>query len=165
MWRSSMLWCAVVCILAVCAVNPALAYEGDEGDPIPGTFGVGLGLPYGGVGGNFETGQQTRLSVGVGWLPDNIGWNVGIKHYFQPLVVGEGSFSISAYYGVNQIQERIYISPYSSSHEYDTDTGFSVGLGWTGDEIDLGILVPFNDVPAGYEEYGPPVKIYIGYRF
>ena len=125
-------------------------------------LGVGLGIPYGIFGLNLESGGQTRFSGGVGWGVAELGWNVGVKHYFRPLSENRGSASISAYYGTNTIVQR---GGWWSGDD-ELQQGFSVGLGWTKGHFDIGAIVPFiSDIPSGYKEEGPRVKLYIGYRF
>jgi hypothetical protein len=162
MSRSVLLLCAALWVISVCMACPAPASEGKDGDPIPSNLGIGIGVPYGGLGVNYEAGEQTRLSLGVGRLPQGIGWSIGAKHYLQPPVFGEGRFAVSAYYGVNEVART---GSLLRGYDYETDTGFSVGIGWSGEDIDIGILYAFNDLPAGYDDYGPLTEFYLGYRF
>jgi hypothetical protein len=150
----------LVAVLAVtCAASGALAWDGTSSKG----WGAGLGIPYGGVGVNYEAGAQTRLSVGLGWM-ENLGWNVGVKHYFgQPPAAKKGSASISVYYGTVGILRRINLNSGSESDE--TLQGFSVAVGWTAGHFDIGLIKPFFSIPEGAEEVGPSVKLYVGYRF
>lgn len=143
------------------AVTPRPEYE-PAPEPPPSmsgsNWGLGLGVPYGVLGANFETGDRTRFSGGLGYAVVGLGWNVGVKHYFRPLSEGQGSMSLSAYYGTNT-----YIQKWGDD---ELQNGFSVGLGWTRGHFDIGLLLPFvSDIPEGGEEQGPRVKLYLGYRF
>jgi hypothetical protein len=162
MSRTVVLLVAVISVVTLGAAGPALAQY--EGDPAPTeNWGVGAGLPYGGLGVNYETGEQTRLSAGVGWMYD-IGWNVGVKHYFSEPVVGRGAGSISAYYGTNLVRRTIVIGPGYYSRDDETETGFSIGLGWTSGHFDIGLLYATNDAGAGFDERIGGVVLYLGYR-
>ena len=161
MTRGCMLLCSVmVVLLSFSAIVAAEAAEGVS----EANWGVGLGIPYGVLGVNVESGAQTRLSVGVGAALVGLGWNVGVKHYLSdPPTEDTGSASICLYYGTNAILgEKTW-----GVVDYDEVTeGFTVGLGWTAGHFDIAMLWPLGvDIPEGYEEEGAPVKLSIGYRF
>lgn len=150
-----LLFVVLVALLGVSGLTPVVAAEGAE----KGTnWGLGIGIPYGIIGVNLESGAQTRLTAGVGVVPGNLGWNVGLKHYFTASAEGEGRMSASVYWGVNTLID--------TGSDWDTEEGLSVGLGWTSGHFDIGLILPISSTDvAGAEEVGPPIKLYVGYRF
>jgi len=89
------------------------------------SIGVGIGNPYGGgwIGGNLNyiVTDYVELSVGVGLLPEAIGFNTGVKVYLLP---PDNNFRLraSAYYGTNAIVFTFW--------ETITYNGLTAGLGW-----------------------------------
>jgi len=150
---------AAIAILGVSGLlAPAYAADGKS------KVAFGLGLPYGGgVGVNYEHGITDHLAptLGQGWLPDNFGWNVGLRVYFNDRDATLG-WRITALYGVNTLLER-------PDGDYETDEGLSAGVGldWRygkawGFELDLFWAdVDFDE--ALYDEYGPEIKISVGW--
>ena len=156
MTRGCMLLCSVmVVLLSFSAIVAAEAAEGVSET----SWGAGLGIPYGVLGVNVESGAQTRLSVGVGAALVGLGWNVGVKHYLSdPPTEDTGSASLCLYYGTN----AIIVQPGPD----ELLEGFTVGFGWTAGHFDIAMLWPLGvDIPEGAEEEGAPVKLSIGYRF
>lgn len=153
-------WLLLLLVTLMAVQAPGISWGDESVLPANQTnLGVGLGIPYGVVGLNLESGGQTRFSGGLGWGISEVGWNVGVKHYLRPLSEGRGSASFGVYYGTNT-----YLDRWGGDDELLT--GFSVGLGWTSGHFDIGAIVPFGaDVPADAEEQGSAVKLYLGYRF
>jgi len=124
----------------------------------------GLGLPYGGGAGvNYECGVTDHIAptLGQGWVPDNFGWNVGLRVYFNDRDASL-RWRATALYGVNTLLEL-------PDGDYDTDEGFSAGLGldWRygkswGFEADL-FWADTDFDEALYDEYGPEIKISLGW--
>ncbi len=130
--------------------------------------GFGIGLPYGGVTGvNYELGLNDYFApvVGIGVLPDNIGWNVGARVYY-PGREAKVRGRLTALYGTNTLLETSTLG----SKDYETEEGFSGGLGvnWRFAEhwaFDADVFVVDSDVPAGYTQEGSDVKGAIGFSY
>ncbi len=124
-------WCVVVALLCFCMVPARSVAQTAAGDP---QLGVGLGIPYGGVGMNIELnpmlpgGAQAAanyysVNFGVGYSYAGPGYTFGLKVYpagrenaLQP--------RLSVYYGVVGYVE------YSGWYSYsDTFTGVAAGAG------------------------------------
>lgn len=128
-------------------------------------IGGGIGLPYGGIGANYELGINDYFApiVGLGLLPEDIGWNVGARLYY-PGRDAKFRGRLTALYGTNTLLERTV----AGEREYDTDTGLSGGIGinWRfGDHwaFDADVFVVDYDIPVGYEEQGSDVKGSLGF--
>lgn len=129
-------------------------------------FGAGVGLPYGGLGVNYEFGVCDYFApvFGLGLVPDNVGWNAGARLYYPGR---ESTFRarLTALYGTNTIIERA-----DSDEEYDTETGLSGGIGinwrfaqhWA---FDADLFFVDQDIPDGYEKEGSDIKISLGCSF
>jgi hypothetical protein len=129
------------------------------------SYGLGLGLPYGGLGVNYELGVNDYFAptLGLGYLPDNIGWNAGVRFYY-PGRDARFRGRLTALYGTNVILKKTI----AGNTDYDTQTGMSGGLGFNwrfGDywSFAVDLFVVENDVPAGYEEKGSEVKFTLGF--
>ncbi len=129
-------------------------------------FGTGIGLPYGGLGVNYELGVCDYFApvIGLGIIPDNVGWNAGARLYY-PGREAKLRARLTALYGTNAVIEREY-----SSEDYDAETGLSGGIGinwrfarhWA---FDADLFVVDQDIPNGYKEEGSDVKISLGCSF
>ena len=130
--------------------------------------GVGLGIPYGGIGVNYEFSPVDRFSLdaGAGWTPGGFGWSVGPRVYFADQ---SKSFRprISASYGTVAI-----IKPQFG--DWKTDTGCCVGPGfqWVFGQkknwsLDFDVLYVFYNLPRNYrQEWGTDhVKVSIGFGY
>lgn len=129
--------------------------------------GGGIGLPYGGIGANYELGINDYFApvVGLGLFPENIGWNAGARLYY-PGRDAKFRGRLTALYGTNTVLERTV----SGNKEYDTDTGLSAGLGinWRfGDRwaFDADVFLVDHDTPPGYTKEGSDVKGALGFSF
>ncbi|MBN2709507.1 MAG: hypothetical protein JXR46_10730 [Calditrichaceae bacterium] len=140
------------------------------------SFGFGLGIPYGVLGGNVDINMAPQLNVSIGIgssIVAGIAYNAGLKYFLNTI---EHSFRprLSAYYGINAISSI-------ADHE-ETYTGFSLGFGaqwmWgntksNGLDFDVIYIVStgydIDELRTEYgsrymiEEYGS-VKFSIGYR-
>ena len=130
-------------------------------------FGLGFGLPYGGFGVNYEIGVEDYVAPvgGAGYLPDNVGWNVGARVYFPGR---ESKFRgrITILFGTNVLLER---KGYSKS-DYSTEIGASGGIGlkWrfgTSSAFDADLFLVDPNLPAGYRETGSDVKVAFGFSY
>ncbi len=131
-------------------------------------FGLGIGMPYGGLGVNYELSLNDYFAptVGVGSLPENTGWNVGLRLYY-PGRDHKFRGRITALYGTNTVLER---ERNNSDSDYDTETGFSGGIGfnwrfgkaWA---FDGDLFFAESDIPEGYEEKGGDVKFSLGFSY
>jgi hypothetical protein len=129
------------------------------------SFGFGLGLPYGGLGVNYELGATDYFActIGLGRVPDNIAWNVGIRLYYpgrEAKFRGRTTFLC----GTNLVLETQHW--YGS--EYKTEEGLSTGIGFSwrfGKKwaFDADLFHIDANIPAGYEEQGPDTKISLGF--
>jgi len=159
MFKSKRFIIAVLLIFSFSSV-PAFSAELEH------VVGAGIGLPYGGFGVSYELGVCDYFApvLGVGLLPDNIGWNVGARLYY-PGRDAKFRARLTALYGTNTLVEHKH-----SNDDYDTETGMSggVGLNWRFAPhwaLDADFFVVENDVPDGYEQEGSDVKIALGCSF
>lgn len=130
-------------------------------------IGLGLGISYGVIGSNFECSpiEHSALTVGVGIAPGGLGWTVGGRIYF---LGKERKFRprFSILHGTVAILETRYL--YGRT-DYRTVEGNALGagfeLGSKKSSFDFDFIVPDFKIPEGYEKYGPPATIAIGYGF
>ena len=143
----------VAAALVVGLAAPAIG-GGEKQSP---RLGIGLGIPYGGVGLNYETAGQAVPTLGLGYVPGGVGWNVGLRYYLKPPGTTNMNWRITAFYGVNTILD--------TGSEYDTRTGVSLAIGVKNAKgFDADLVIPFTNVPAGYEEAGAALKLSLGWR-
>lgn len=152
---------ALVCgVVGMMSVVCASASEGS----LEQSVGFGLGLPYGGVGVNYELGVNDYFAptLGVGLLPDNLGWNLGVRLYY-PGRDSKLRGRLTALYGTNTLIEY---TGYGES-DYKTKEGFSAGIGanWRFSKtwaFDADLFVAESKAPAGAEKKGGDVKFSLG---
>jgi hypothetical protein len=138
-----------------------------QGDPLEHLLGFGFGLPFGGIGVNYELGLNDYIAptLGVGFVPDNVGWNAGVRGYYpgrEYYVRGR----VTLLYGTNVILEKEGLS----SSDKDTETGFSLGFGvdWRfGERWGLGadLFLADTDVPRGYEKMDNDIFLSLGLSY
>ena len=128
------------------------------------TVGVGVGLPFGGLGVNYERqiNDYYAFTIGLGALPDNIGYLAGFRLYY-PKPDSKFRGRLSVLYGVNTIEQDVH------SDDYETQTGFSAGpgLSWRFNNnwaFDADLFFVDNDVSEGYLEKGSSAKLSLGFR-
>ncbi len=128
-------------------------------------IGWGLGVPYGGIGANYELSVNDYFAptVGLGLLPENIGWNVGARLYY-PGRDAKLRGRVTALYGTNTLLKRTIWG----KEEYDTDTGLTGGIGinWRfGDHwaFDADLLALDHDTKPGYENNDSTLKGSLGF--
>lgn len=127
--------------------------------------GLGLGIPYGLLGGNLEYSMNdyTALSGGVGIAPGGLAWSVGARLYTPAM--GRFRPRLSAYHGVVAVLEKY---SFYSDTEYENLTGEAFGIGgeWemsNGDFLAVDILGVSVDIPDNVIERGSDIKLSIGY--
>ncbi len=129
-------------------------------------LGLGVGIPYGGVGVNLELLPEDiiALTAGAGVGVDGPGWAAGLRLY--PLKkAGKFSPRMSVYYGT--------VAVLKDSNGYNMDTGAAYGAGFDYKlsnnfirGIDFELLYVDYETPEGYvEEDGGDIKLSIGYEF
>ncbi|MES1181739.1 MAG: hypothetical protein ABUL44_02995, partial [Flavobacterium sp.] len=84
-------------------INQNKKKNGEEASPWPTSFGLGLGLDYGGIGCNVLTypGQHIGIFGGVGYALAGIGTNGGIKLRIVPISSDKTSLYFTGMYGYN----------------------------------------------------------------
>lgn len=122
------------------------------------SIGLGLGIPYGGLGVNVAHGitDQLEFSGALGAGFDDLGWSIGGRYFFTPSSQGDSGFRASLLYGTNGYVEvwectTHYSSSFSYSGtcetEYKSFEGLNLGLGWghrageSGWNIDLIVIL------------------------
>mgnify|MGYP000530703033 FL=1 len=128
------------------------------------SIGVGVGIPFGGLGLNYEyrLNDYAALIMGLGFVPENVGYNAGVRFYYpKPTATFRGRLSVL--YGVNAIEDNIY------TDKYETQTGLSVGpgLSWFFSKnlaLDVDFLFTNYKASEGFTEKGPSTKISLGIR-
>lgn len=139
------------------------------------SFGLGLGLDYGGIGSKLTLFSGNRLSLfgGVGYNLLEAGYNAGLEFNFLPH--SQATPFISAMYGYN----GVIFEPDYSSRESKTYYGPSFGLGVkirTGRSIpsknyfSLQLIFPIREQKlktATYNDPGPihPLLFSLGFHF
>ncbi len=151
----------VLCIVTGLGLTAAKA------EPLDHALGFGFGLPFGGIGVNYELGINDFIAptLGVGLVPDNIGWNIGIRGYYP----GRDHFvrgRVTLLYGTNVILEEEGVS----GSDKDTETGLSLGFGvdWRfGERWGLGADLFFadTDVPRGFDKVDNDIFIALGLSY
>lgn len=122
------------------------------------SFGLGFGIPYGGLGANidFNILKNLYFTGGLGYI-GTAGYNFGVK-YFLVSIKSNFRPEISAYYGVNTLEE--ILNGWKANH------GVSFGIGaqrmWRNNGLSLDIII------IAYSkrkiEITDRIKISIGYR-
>ena len=144
------------------------------------TFGLGIGLPYGGFGARLGTNvaDELNLFAGVGSMLAGVGYNIGIRKDFASDAATQ--FYLMGMYGTNA---AIKISGLSELDEVFTGPSFGLGIKINsreneGNYWDVGLILPvtssdFSDAEEAVkndprvEEFTEsfPVLITIGYNF
>ncbi len=119
-------------------INDKIPDPPENNIPISLSIGAGIGIPYGGIGGNAEYHMTDKGSayIGLGAFPTelndssvSIGWNVGGRYYFKH-DTGTGSrMRVSAGIGVLGVKETIKNTGY-----YYMGTYYYSNPGWLPDE-------------------------------
>ena len=136
------------------------------------SLGVGLGFPYGFLGGNIDINiaPNFNLSAGLGsTIFAGMGYSFGCK-YFLASVVRSFRPRVSAYYCVNTI-----VNYGSSLKDNESFTGLNLGLGFqlmwgrnksNGFDFDIYYIATTSLEPeeVGVEAPGK-VKVSLGYRY
>lgn len=168
-----------VIIFSPISVQADSAFEKER----PNKISIGLGVPYGILGGNLEI-EKSRLAIsgGLGYDLAGLGWAIGARAYLNEPAK---TFRLRAgcFYGIVVLVEKKYISygygyGYDSSTTYEDYPGFAPTLGFewrfgedTSFEFDLVYLIYDEDgikkelKEEGYsvtEDFGSPIKISLG---
>jgi len=175
--KSIILMLAIVCTLPALSFGQEFVME--RPTPKKNSVGLGLGIPYGGVGVNLNVNLVSNLyfTAGVGTtVLASAAYCVGVKYFFTP---APRSFRprASAYYGITTIVEKQY--PQGKTED-DTYAGIVLGRGsqwmWgqsrsNGFDFDLLYIAQSNFDPdelraEGFIPAREPgdFKISIGYR-
>ena len=154
--------------------------ESEEMNLSENSWGIGLGIPYGVLGGNIDinVAPNFNLSAGIGTsIVAGLGYNIGLKYFFSSI---KQSFRprVSAYYGINSAVLKKYPGGIKED-EGEAFTGVSLGVGaqWMWGEsktsgLDFDIIYlastgldidKLKDEGFDVDEPGK-IKISIGYR-
>lgn len=144
------------------------------------SMGIGLGLPYGAIGGRLGINliDHLNLFVGLGSHISGVGYNVGLRKEFPAKVASQ--FYLTGMYGTNAAVKVKGLAKYD---EVFTGGSFGLGLKLNSKRVegrywDFGLLYPIwetdfysvqravkNDPRiTGYTE-ASPVLIVVGYNF
>lgn len=128
------------------------------------TFGIGVGIPFGGIGANVETmlSRHFSISLGMGIAAGNLGWAGGIRAY--PIGSDQKvSPRLSAYYGT------VAVLDFGDREEVDEGVAYGVGLSWRNQpntRIEFDLLYIDYEPPAGFvKEDGSDINLMLGYRW
>lgn len=125
------------------STSPQIHLSSEQGVP---SLGVGIGLPYGGIGARFGYNLIDRLNAfgGVGYQLAGIGFNVGVRKEFASASMLQ--FYLTGMYGTNAATKVVGLAEYN-----DVYAGPTVGLGLKlnsrmteGNYWDFGLLLPFR---------------------
>ena len=127
-------------------------------------LGFGYGLPYGSdFGINYELGLTKYLAptIGVGYLDNNLGWNVGVRLYY-PFRNNTIKLRTTALYGTNFV-----LKGGARNNETIEDLSIGLGVNWRrekGLNFGVDIFYMFYDDRPRYENnnYNNNIKIAIG---
>ena len=147
-----------------------------------GAIGIGIGLPYGALGGkiSYNVAEQTSVFTGIGYNLADVAYNIGLMYSFKSEKSRE--FYISGMYGRNASLIVEDFSPDGDFKESYLGPSFGAGLPAfssknEGSFWEVGLVVPIrssdynNDIDAiknipSIELTEPwPVLIVIGYNF
>ena len=160
---------SVVQAILIVLMVMGLSFSAHADDAPVHTFAGGLGMPYGGFGFNYEYALNDVFAptVGLGYLPENFGWSLGVRLYF-PERASAVRGRLSALYGVTTVLEKETVS----GTDYKTDNGFSMGVGvdWHFGQfwgLAADIFFAETDTPTGYKEESDDIFLALGvnYRF
>ena len=151
-----------VVLLFCAAVSPSMLQAQDRG-----SFGFGIGIPYGVIGANAElnTGNYLAVSAGIGHtIVAGVGYSAGLRGYFRPPDAGFRPRA-SLFYGTAFVADDL------------SENGLTVGIGGRSmfgatrrHGVDYDILLTVAPSASSVEEefggesVGTPVKLSIGYR-
>jgi hypothetical protein len=145
------------------------------------SFGVGMGLDYGGFGANFLLYPQKNIGIfaGAGYAIAGVGYNVGGKlRFLSDKNLKRTSFYLTAMYGYNAAIKIVNADNYNKLF-YGTTIGFGIDLRnknnkglWT-----FGLLIPIrisevdeyiddltDNLGVDFKNELMPVAISAGYR-
>ncbi len=167
-----------ILLVILITINQSVAQSSDKNSA---TFGVGLGLPYGGIGARlgYNVADNFNLFGGVGYNFDGAGYNFGLLYSFPTEKRSE--FYLDAMYGTNAV---ILVEGVGTEDLSESYTGLSFGAGFKinslskeGSYWDIGLIVPLrssdyqDDVdviknnPAIDFTEAWPILIVVGYNF
>ncbi len=140
-WVINTLVGAVFVLLTVDAVAQNLSSERGHG-----AIGIGLGIPYGGIGArmNYNLMAHTTLFGGVGYNLADVGYNLGMRFVIPSNRQTE--FYLVGMYGTNA-SIRIEGDSDANQSYYGPSLGVGVqinSLGREGNYWDLGLVLPFR---------------------
>lgn len=110
------------------------------------SYGLGVGLPYGGMGLRLGINVADRLNLfgGAGYQLAGIGYNVGLMKDFRP--IGVTQLYVTGMYGSNaairligaSYDDKVFLGPSAGG-------GIKINSrGYRGNYIDIGVLYPFT---------------------
>lgn len=135
----------------------------------PYRLGVGLGVPYGGVGLNAEMQGNNQLAptIGVGsMLGAGLGWSLGAHYYLKPSEGDKHKGSrITLLFGTNALAEPN--SSFSSLSDQKLMTGVSLGFGTQGKNWNFDLLFELStsSAPNGYSQSTGAIDLSFGRMF
>lgn len=158
----------VMVLFLTVLMTSAIAYGEDGAKVKNSSFGIGLGIPYGGIGVNFETGKSFAFTAGAGIFPSEknsaFGWSAGARFYLSK-PTQDTRLRISCLYGTVAFVAKQGLSGTITKIE-DTVTGFAPGIGIKGEHWDFDLIFPVGyEIPKGYKDQSTGIKISIGYRW
>lgn len=174
-------------LLSICLLFLQIAYAQDDVQEThlssqkgETTFGLGLGLPYGGIGLRLGTNIIDHLNLfgGLGYQISGVGYNIGLRKDFKSSNMAQ--FYLTAMYGTNAAIKVKGLPSYDKVY-----SGASFGLGVKinsrskeGNYWDLGLLLPLRSSRYLDDEKAVrtdpritgftapwPVLIVVGYNF
>ncbi|MEQ9303239.1 MAG: hypothetical protein RJQ14_04930 [Marinoscillum sp.] len=123
-----------------------------------GSFGLGIGLPYGGLGGQFGYNVSDRFNsfLGVGYNFVELGFNIGVAYDFA--ILNRTSFYVSGMGGYNAVT---LIQGLEEYNETFFGPSFGIGMKFNGKKREgnfwqFGLVVPFKS--ASYHERVRKIK-------
>lgn len=150
----------IVFLAALCVSFSALAFAQDEEGAPKGVGRLGLGIPYGLFGLNYEHPINDMISLqgGLGYAIAGPGWAAGAKVYAMKNTGTNIRFFLTGLYGTTTLLDRSGVL-----EDLELKTGAAAGIGFGKRSWQVEIIYPFTKVPAGFEEQGSNVKFAFGW--
>lgn len=150
----------LVLIVALNVSGPLARAQASNLEAVPSRLGLGLGIPYGGIGLGYETGGQLSGAAGLGFAGE-LGWNLGGRVYFARPDAAKYNWRLTALFGTNTVLLR----ETQFADVIDTRHGLSIGIGFKRrNGFDFDLFFPISSTPPGYSSFGPPIKLALGWR-
>ena len=151
----------VIAVLVVVGLFAASMAQAQTSSPY--RLGVGLGVPYGGIGvaAEMQGSSQLAPTAGVGVLA-GLGWNVGAHYYLKPSA-GDKHEGIRA----TVLFGTCALASETTGDENKWMTGLTLGIGKQGKNWNCDLLfeLPTSNAPNGFDKSTTTIDLSFGRMF